>query len=380
MNSKLYRLVMVMIVVAALAVLVKPSAAQETIPLPLAEPGPYAVGMRSLSLTDTSRDGRKLDLVVWYPAIPPVNPDKKLTALFPPEEWGWQKAMPDLKGAPYPLILYSPYYQGSGEQLHDLSLNLPLASHGFVVAGLSHLHDDSQVSLVDRPLDILFVIDQLAALKEGELAGLIDADHVGVMGFSSGAWTTLAVTGARIDPTSIRTWISKSTAPSDGSDPRFKWNDWDWDKLVAYRARSSPLNAEDLWPPFTDSRIKGALLFAACKTSLFGDRGLAAATVPTLIVAGTADMECPYEQNATYAYAHLGSRDRYLLSEVNKGHAPFGDPGSGYSHVVTQFTGAFFGYYLQGRADYAQYLTAKYVDSVEALLKLGLVWGPYQGK
>ena len=41
---------------------------------------------------------------------------------------------------------------------------------------------------------------------------------------------------------------------------------------------------------------------------------------------------------------------------------------------------AFFGYYLQGHKDDAQYLTADYVNSVEAQLKLGLLWGPYSVK
>jgi hypothetical protein len=38
------------------------------------------------------------------------------------------------------------------------------------------------------------------------------------------------------------------------------------------------------------------------------------------------------------------------------------------NHLMT----AYFGYYLQGQEDYAQYLTEDYVDNIE-----GLAWGPY---
>jgi predicted dienelactone hydrolase len=117
---------------------------------------------------------------------------------------------------------------------------------------------------------------------------------------------------------------------------------------------------------------------APCYTPMFGDQGLAAATVPSFIVAGTADAACPYDRNAADAYAHLGSPDRYLLSVINGAHLLVGEHGDGvYAPIFAQFTVSFFGYYLQGHEDYAQYLTAKYVDSVEAQLKLGLVWGPY---
>lgn len=49
-----------------------------------------------------------------------------------------------------------------------------------------------------------------------------------------------------------------------------------------------------------------------------------------------------------------------------------------YAQRVAHFAVAFFGYYLQGKQDYAQYLTAQYVDSLESQVKLGLVWGPYK--
>jgi predicted dienelactone hydrolase len=241
-------LITVMILVAALVVLVKPSAAQGTTVLPLTEPGPYAVGFRLMNFVDASRDGRKIEAAIWYPAIQPENPDKSLMASFPPDKWGWLKAKPDLKGAPYPLILYSPrgynpfaIPSAPGTNLESMSypLNLPLTSHGFVVVGLSHPQDESQLSLVNRPLDISFVIDQLAAITTGDLAGLIDVNRVGVMGTDQGAYAALTVTGARIDPASVQAWLSKPAVAGDYGDPRNVFKDWNWDDLAAYRAKLS---------------------------------------------------------------------------------------------------------------------------------------------
>jgi hypothetical protein len=76
--------------------------------------------------------------------------------------------------------------------------------------------------------------------------------------------------------------------------------------------------------------------------------------------------------------AHLGSKDRYLVTVIKGSHVPV--VGNPVAPVILHMTTAFFDYYLRDQQDEAQYLTEKYVDSVEAQLKLGLVWGAYTGK
>jgi predicted dienelactone hydrolase len=379
--KKSFTLCVLLIVIAVLGLLPGTAAAQQPgkgTP-PLAGPGPYVVGERTMTFVDASRDGRKIDIAVWYPAIAPANPDKRKADSLEFAHRGWPDAVPDTKGAPYPLILYSGFHEAAENVFESSQLTKPLASRGFVVVSLSHLQSDRQSTLVDRPLDILFVIDQLATITTGDLAGLIDADHAGVMGWDYGGYAALALTGARIDPTSANAWASKPFIAAEqgktDTHPRNLFPDWNWDNLAAYRASLSPLKAGELWPPFTDKRIKAALMFGPCFVPMFGDKGLAAATMPSFIVGGAANGSCLYEQDTTYAYTHLGSQDRYLLSVANQGYAFVED--RRYEPVLTHFEVAFFGYYLQGHQDYAQYLTAKYVDSLEADVKLGLVWGPY---
>jgi predicted dienelactone hydrolase len=133
-----------------------------------------------------------------------------------------------------------------------------------------------------------------------------------------------------------------------------------------------------LWPAFTDERIRAVLPFEPCNSAFFGEQGLAAATVPTLLVAGTADQFCPYQNDAAFDYAHLGSEDVYLLTFIGDDHFLF-DVASN-TPVIKHFVAAFFGHYLQGQEDYAQYMTSGYVDTLENELNLGLVWGVYEGE
>ena len=47
---------------------------QELAAYPLAESGPYHVGMRTIKYVDESRGGRQVSVTVWYPAVGPEDP------------------------------------------------------------------------------------------------------------------------------------------------------------------------------------------------------------------------------------------------------------------------------------------------------------------
>ena len=40
---------------------------------PLAESGPYHMGMRTLKFVDESREDRQVSVAVWYPAVGPAD-------------------------------------------------------------------------------------------------------------------------------------------------------------------------------------------------------------------------------------------------------------------------------------------------------------------
>src|SRR5450432_92941 len=228
--------------------------------LPLAEDGPYHAAVKVVTLTDKARDDAKLAISIWYPSVQAAatpetvdsglamlkeaatlkaNPTLKAPSLVNLDagtlvnvvevngRWthiesadgtsGWvlsenvmsRASIPDASGAPYPLLLYSHGLMGS--RWEDPGVFLHLASHGFVVASIDHTCDSQPTCLIDRPLDILFVLDQLAGLSTGDLAGMIASDNAGVLGVSYGGYTALATTGARIDPDYFLNWYAQRT-------------------------------------------------------------------------------------------------------------------------------------------------------------------------
>ena len=143
-----------------------------------------------------------------------------------------------------------------------------------------------------------------------------------------------------------------------------------WEEIEGYREQLAPLEEGSLWPPFTDERIHAIVSLAPCYGPLFGERGLAVAHVPIFLINGTEDLVCPYERDTVFMFEHLGSEYAYLLSLIDQGHGVVLDPD--YAIYLNHFSTAFFGYFLQGKEEYAGYLTTEYVEQFEEL-----AWGIY---
>ena len=54
--------------------------------------------------------------------------------------------------------------------------------------------------MIDYPLDLVFALNQIAAGPLEGLEGVVDLDHAGAMGYSFDGYTSLALSGARVDP------------------------------------------------------------------------------------------------------------------------------------------------------------------------------------
>jgi predicted dienelactone hydrolase len=354
MNQKMRRLLgicKVMVVLTVTTLLIGSAAAQDTAELPLADTGPFAVGMRYLFLDgDPSRDTGRFPVAVWYPAVGEAR-----------------DAAPDLSDAPYPVIIYSHGLNSGATDIAEITLHL--ASYGFVVAAATH-RDYPDRSFVDRPLDIQHLIHQLAALPDDPLNMLMDMEQIGVLGVSLGGMTALQMGGMHMD------WPATQELACDTSHffPSMCASEAYSNRLLSVWEEFGARDEGGLWYVPTDIDIRAIAAAAPCCIRLFGEDGLAAANVPALILHGTADIaDSDYEHEGVYAYEHYGSEERILLSFIGGNHY-FGilDPHRPrFKHFLT----AFFGYHLQGREDYAHYLSDDYANSIE-----GLFWGPYEGE
>jgi len=336
------------------------AAAQGDGEFPAARPG-YPVGVRTVSLADELRPDRRLTAEVWDPAMSDeTRPGTVEAPQRDAEVW--------FANGPYPLLVIS---HGNGGMRTALAfLAAHLAARGFVVAAPDHLDAELGVDQVliervpiDRPLDLLAVIDGLPGTRL--LGGMIDAERVGVIGYSLGGFTALTLSGARIDPAA---YLAACARPEHAND-RVCMYAPTWAATEAYRAElglETPSN--EAWPPYGDGRIQAVLAIAPSRALLFGADGLAAAEAPGLIVGGTADELAPYATEAVFMADHLGS-EPVLISALEAGHYDLADPAL-WGDAIEYLGAAWFRLHLRGRSEDAALLEPEVIDTLP-----GLAWG-----
>jgi predicted dienelactone hydrolase len=190
------------------------------------KPGPFPVGVRTVTFEDTGRrkpDGtpRRLVTEIWYPALqstrgqPGVSYDirsvlteAQVAALvdlnLPLLETSAVRDAPLATAhGPFPLIVFA---HGQGAvRWQSTFYTVLLASHGYVVISTDHeggtLYDlvrgelqSVAAGLETRPVDVVYLLNRMERLKpEDPLYGQLDLEHVGVTGHSFGALTSFRV-------------------------------------------------------------------------------------------------------------------------------------------------------------------------------------------
>ena len=174
-------------------------------------------------------------------------------------------------GETFPLIVISHGYPGNRMLMSHLGENL--ATKGYVTVSIDHT--DSTYSdkaafgstLLNRPIDQRFVIDQMAGL-EGPLGEIVDADTTGVIGYSMGGYGALIFAGAGVTEASVG----------------YEWGTPNG-LLAANRAGSETHEA------LIDPRVKAVIAIGpwGMNTGFWDAEGLANVKKPLMIVAGGAD-------------------------------------------------------------------------------------------
>ena len=181
-----------------------------------AKHGPFWVGYKSLVIGEGS--DRPLEVGLWYPALNPKGAKGEITYPIklkmpldpidaPVVAYGHalQDAEVDPSAGPYPLVIFSHGF-GANAAWYNTLLE-QYASHGFIVLAPEHIEQfdpefsDIWKASIDRPLDIKRTLDYAEQITAsgGDMAGLIDMQHVAVVGHSSGGYTALAMAGAQYD-------------------------------------------------------------------------------------------------------------------------------------------------------------------------------------
>jgi len=290
-----------------------------------------------------------------------------------------------------PVIVFS-HGLGSDRLTYEY-LAKHLASYGFVVAVPEHLGSSTQqltallngqanriaqpTEFVDRSLDIKFLLDELERRSTSETPHHpqfqrinyrhLDLQQVGIIGHSFGGYTALALAGAEPNFNQLR--------KDCGENLRYSLN---VSLLLQCQALTLPKRKYDLSEP----RVKAVIAINPIGSSLFGQSGLSSIKIPTLIVAGSADIVAPALFEQIQPFTWLKSPQKYLA--VIKGGTHFsttresslstgvllvppvlvGPAPSQARRYLKELSVAFFQTYVMEQPGYARYLTPAYTSEI----------------
>lgn len=263
--------------------------------------GPYRVGVQTITIADEARD-RPLTVDVWFPLAENAAGDAARYTFVTGDFYESPRALAaDSTGAstdgPFPLVVYS-HGSGGTRYVHS-DYTETIASHGYVVVAPDHTGNTSvervlgnpdppELIAVNRPLDVIAVIDAMVDVSDPETVGLsalVDADRIAVTGHSFGGFTTFAVASGHSN--------SVGETPAD-------------DRVDA------------LIP------IAPAVGTGVGQTLLTTEQ-LSRISLPTLIIVGTDDKTTPVDPNVEVAWEHSAATPHYRLELVAAEHQTFTD-------------------------------------------------------
>jgi len=240
-------------------------------------PAHWSVGFHEMSFLDPL-DLQPMRAIAFYPSTG-IEHASKLE--------GYQiAATKDAKIAigRFPMLMLSHGNTGTPLALHDLATSL--ARKGFVVVAVFHPGDNYKdhsrlgtlSNLYGRPLQISEAIT--ATLADPMLSPFVNAEQVGVIGYSAGGETALILSGATPDLDRLRRYCQER--PDDGD---------------ACNTRGELIVDRDDLEPIADPRVHALLLMAPLSLK-FGRHTLAGVHVPVLLYSGDGDKLVPFDKNA----------------------------------------------------------------------------------
>jgi predicted dienelactone hydrolase len=249
------------------------------------------------------RGPRPLAATVWYPAAPGSQEATWGAGVFRFGRSARDAAFVDESRRP--LIVLSHGTGGSAAQLAWLAEEL--AAQGFVVAAVNH-HGNTATEERYRPAgfvlpwerarDLSVLIDRLAS--DSAIAPHVDTTRVGAAGFSLGAYTALALAGARL---SIDGWRQRCATTPGAAEcalpPEASFTMADVDSLArtdtAFRAGMARGDR-----PTLDARIRAVFAMAPALVPALDTTALRTASVPMRVVLGASDAQVPPAQTAAW--------------------------------------------------------------------------------
>jgi predicted dienelactone hydrolase len=292
---------------------------------------------------------------------------------------------------PLPLIVIS---HGVAEDRETFAYAAEhLASYGFGVAVLEHPGSDAKKiqqyfaglasppearELINRPLDIKFLLDQLQSSNNPQIKEQLNLQEVGVIGHSYGGYTALTLAGATIDKNSV---IKQC-------DPNNSLN-----LSVFLQCRALELIQQRVpIPQLQDARVKAVMVLNPLGSVVLSQQGFSKIQVPIMFMGGSQDVITPAVPEQVIPFTWISSQNKYLALIENGTHfstsekltpsknvipVPRGligpDPAIAQLYVRA-FSVPFFQKHLLNQQQYSPYLSAAYAQYIsKAPLNVDLV-------
>ncbi len=297
----------------------------------LANSGKYAVGVRTLKLSNPNQVNtidfqsvydRPITVEVWYPSAA-VADSKVVNAVYQDQTRSGKpfslqgQAIRDASAngelKPAPLVVLSHGYTGYRSMMFYLGEHL--ASHGYVVASIDHTDSTNKdidfvknggagfpSTLYNRARDQQFVLQALTQ-TDSPFSKLIDHDNAAIIGYSMGGYGAINTVGGCYEFS--KEFVQGMGVPNDQSE-----------------ALSTFLSTCSAGRDKTDPRWKAMITFAPWggEQGVHQAQSLANISVPSLIVGGDYDDVSGFENGIKKLYEQLGSEYKYLLVYQNARH------------------------------------------------------------
>ena len=308
----------------------------------LAAYGEYAIGVKTFKIvnpkqidivkidpansTNPPKYDRPLTLETWYPAIKDSQGNTSLDVylrdgktIVSIQGKAIRDAKPFISSQKYPLVLISHGYPGNRFLMSHLAENI--ASKGYVVVSIDHTDSTYRTqaafgsTLINRPLDQLFTLDQIERMSKDSssfLFDLVNTQNTALIGYSMGCYGAVIAAGGGVTKQAV---------------------DYPWglpqDALAIHQNRQ-----------YLDPRLKTVIAFApwGMNYGIWDSTTLKDVKVPMFFIAGSVDDVSGYKEGVRAIWQGTTMVDRALLTFENANHgvgAPMPAPKESYVYDET---------------------------------------------